>query len=271
MPGSLRSLSVTEAYRTRLNTIRQRVEREAANRWPIIEELDRTNWPERMAGVLSAAQTEATRVTAGYLAAFLSSELGRRVTSPAIDSRRYAGLSRDGRPLSESLRSPLIGTFAALKDGKTPGEALAYGKNRAVRMVEMDLMNAARTSLSDAMEADDRIHGWQRSVKGTCGACLGDIDVEVSVELPSLPLDIHPNCQCVTQPVVARVPMRYPLATGAARFAQMSHAEQDRDLGPDTAKAIRDGDASLGDLVGRSKLDSDQPDFLTQKPLDAAT
>jgi hypothetical protein len=70
-------------------------------------------------------------------------------------------------------------------------------------MVSVDYDHAHRTALLDGLAADERFQGWQRAVTGTCGACAGDIAVEVSTNLPSIPLQVHPNCQCVTEPVIA--------------------------------------------------------------------
>lgn len=203
MAQSLRSLRLTDAYRERLAVTRERAQATAAARWPTIEQLDDSDFTERTAAALTRSQTEAVRATAGYLTAFVSSETGRRVRAHAPDTRRYAGISRDGRPLSESLRSPIIGVLSDLKAGKPYVEALEHGKNRALRMIEMDLMHAARSALNDAMDESPDVEGWQRAVKGTCGACMGDIAVEVRTELPAIPLQVHPNCQCVTEPVMS--------------------------------------------------------------------
>jgi hypothetical protein len=269
MPASPRSLQVTSAYRDRLAAIRARLDASAAREWPRIDTLDGTRWAERVAQVLAGAQTEAVRASAGYLTAFLSTELGRRVRGPVLDSRAYAGVSRDGRPLTESLRSPLIGVLAALKDGKTPEEALATGWNRAQRMLEMDLMHAARESLREGIAADDRVEGWQRGVAGTCGACAGDVAVSVTTRLPSVPLRVHPNCKCVTVPVVTGVPNRVPLLTGQQLFERMSRDEQNEQFGEVKADALRAGAITLADLVATSSLETSQ-DFITEKPLDAA-
>lgn len=267
MPASTGSLQITDAYRVRLGAIRERIQGFAAQRWPSIEELDSTDWPERVAPALAQAQTEAVRVSTAYLTAYLTSELGQRTRGPAINSGSYAGFSRDGRLVSESLVSPIVGVLKSLKDGQTPAQALSAGLTRAQRMVETDLMHAARESLREGLEKDPRIEGWQRSVRGSCGACLGDVAVEVSVQLPSLPLHIHPNCQCVTQPVVTGVPNRFPLATGAERFARMSKEEQDEGLGPEAAEKVRTGELALQDLVGESHLET-ADDFITQRPLE---
>src|SRR5688572_23308247 len=117
------SLRLTEQFRQRLLASRQRLEREAAARWPTIGSLDQTVWPAEVARLVAQAQTEAVRATGGYLSAFVTLETGRRARI-TLDSRQYAGLSRDGRPLTEALTSPLIGTLAKLKQGDAPEQAL---------------------------------------------------------------------------------------------------------------------------------------------------
>jgi len=264
MPASQRSLRVTEAYRRRLFAIRDRTERFAASTWPTIEELDRTNWPDRMAAALTQAQTEAVRVSAGYLTAFLSSELGRRTAGPTLSSGDYAGLSRDGRPLSESLRSPLIGTLAALKEGKSDGEALRIGLDRTRRMVEMDLMAAARNSAADGRRVDPRFKDQaQRVVEGTCEACMA-LSGEAHEE-------IHPNCECVFQPVVIGVRDLIPVPTGKELFDRLSKSEQDQKFGPDVAGAIREDEVPIHRLVQHNRLATDQPDFITTRPAQDVT
>jgi hypothetical protein len=202
MPASESSLRITEAYRSRLFGIRSLLERRAESLWPTIDGLDDFTWTNKAAAATQNAQREAVALTGAYLTAFLSSEVGTRTRGPILDTRRYSGWSRDGRPLQDALRSPMIGVRFKLKEGATPEEALAYGLNRAKRMVSVDYDHAHRTALLDGLAADERFQGWQRAVTGTCGACAGDIAVEVSTNLPSIPLQVHPNCQCVTEPVV---------------------------------------------------------------------
>jgi hypothetical protein len=203
LPASETSLRITEAYRSRLFAVRSQLERRAESLWPTIEGLDDFTWTNKAAAATQQAQNTAVALTGAYLTAFLTSEVGTRTRGPILDTRRYSGLSRDGRNLRDSLRSPMIGVRFKLKEGATPEEALAYGLNRAKRMVSVDYDHAHRTALLDGLAADERFQGWQRAVTGTCGACAGDIAVEVSTNLPSIPLQVHPNCQCVTEPVVA--------------------------------------------------------------------
>jgi hypothetical protein len=58
-----------------------------------------------------------------------------------------------------------------------------------------------------------------------------------------------------------------PRPTGQEIFDAKSPAEQDAMLGPKAAEAVRTGEVSLDQLVGESHLDSDQDDWITQKPL----
>jgi hypothetical protein len=263
MPQNARSLQLTDAYRTRLLAIGDRAEREARRRWPTIEQLDGTDWPERTAAELTLAQRQAIRLTAGYLGAFIRSE-GGRGTVPAIDSRRYAGLSRDGRPLSDALLSPIIGVRAKLKAGEPPIAALAFGLQRATRTVGFEAVQAARDALQDAVRDDDRLSGWERAVAGTCAACM-------ALSGSSGPrFEVHPSCQCVPQPTVTGAANRFPLPTGAALFSSLPKAEQDAAVGPEAAAAVREG-ADLKDFVGHSRLQSDTPDFITQRPVEDVT
>jgi hypothetical protein len=196
LPQNAKSLQLTDAYRSRLLALGDRAEREARRRWPTIEQLDGTDWPERTAAELTVAQRQAIRLTAGYLGAFIRSE-GGRGTVPAIDSRRYAGLSRDGRPLTDALLSPIIGVRAKLKAGEPPDAALAFGLQRATRTVGFEAVQAARDALQDAVSDDDRLSGWERAVAGTCAACM-------ALSGSSGPrFEVHPSCQCVPQPRIS--------------------------------------------------------------------
>lgn len=246
MPGQQRSIDITNAYRDRLFRARQRVEREAARRFPDIAELDTTDYAGRMAVIMRAAQSEVVRATAGYVTAFLTSELGHFSPGPALSSGQYAGKSRDGRPLAEALQSPIVGVKAKLAEGVDSGEAIAYGRNRAVRMVEVDLMHAARASLTDAMDRDERITGWNRAVTGTCGACLGALDE--GEQAAGDMIDTHPNCQCVAEPVVRGVPDAVQRLSAAAVFANMTRREQDANFGESTAGALREGAVEFKEL-----------------------
>lgn len=264
MPRSQRSLQLTDAYRQRLVATRSALQARAERLWPTIETLDSTRWPELMAAALTQGQVEAVRLSAAYLGAFLTSELGRRTDPPAIDASPYAGKSFDGRHLYESLRSPIIGVLGGLKEGLSAPDSLSRGLQRATRMVGVDFDHAHHTALLSAIASDDRFDGWNRSLSGTCGACAS-VASGVSHELH---FQVHPGCQCVASPVVSGVPNTFPVPTGAEIFADKSQDEQDEMLGPEAANAVRSGLITLDQLKGESDLE-EAPNFITQRPLSA--
>jgi hypothetical protein len=217
-----------------------------------------------MAVVVAGAQTEAVRAAAGYLTAFLSTETGSRQRAIRIDSRTYAGVSRDGRPLGEALRAPLIAVRAALADGKTAGEALDRSLKVATRTVGVDLDHAHRQALTDTIGTDERFTGWERATAGTCGACMalsGTSDDH---------FDVHPGCQCQPQPVVSGVTDKFPLPTALDLFNALTAAEQNERFGPDKAEALRTGAIPFFALVQKNKLATGDTNFITEAPLDAA-
>jgi len=60
--------------------------------------------------------------------------------------------------------------------------------------------------------------------------------------------------------------------SGNELFVAMSSEKQDAAIGADAAALVRDGEADLKDFIAHSKLDSDQPDWITQRPVeDVAT
>lgn len=266
MPHNPRSAEVTDRYRDRLLAIRESLQAQAKARWPTIDQLDQTKWRSQMAQLVSQRQVEAIRVTSAYLTAFTTLETGKR-TLVVVDSSIYAGRSRDGRPLFDALQSAIIGVRAKLKEGASPDEALRFGLERGVRMVGVDFDSAHRTALLTTIDLDRRFDGWQRAVRGTCGACAA----VAGHAQHGLSFQVHPGCQCVSEPQVAGVPNTHPRLTGPEIFAAKSPDEQDEMLGPEAAELVRTGAIDLSDLVGHSELDSDQPGFITQRPVGSLT
>lgn len=266
MPRSRRSLAITDSYRDRLLASRTALQARARQLWPTIEALDETRWPELAAAAVSQAQIDAIRLSGAYLSAYLSAELGRRRSVAPIDASPYVGKSRDGRPLTESLHSPIIGTLGYLKEGLSASESLARGLVRAVRMVGVDFDHAHHTALLSAIDADERFDGWRRSLAGTCGACASVASgISHALQFP-----VHPGCQCVASPVVGGVADTFPVPTGIEVFERKDQAEQDEMVGPKAAGALRSGLISMSDLHGISHMD-EGPNFITQRPVAATT
>lgn len=180
--------------------IRNEAKAQARRVWRRIDvnDLDGTYHHALLALTITALQKEAARLSAGYLAAFLGSELDRTIReSPALALQ--AGTARSGKPLSKALRNPMIGVKVAIEDGKDPRLALLEGGRRLERVVGLATDTAARDALDRAQRNSRFVAGWRRAVRGTCGACMGLADE--SLRPAGTPLEIHPECQCVSEAV----------------------------------------------------------------------
>jgi HK97 family phage major capsid protein len=145
MPGSPRSLTITDAYRTRLNALADRLGALTLTQWQrvTLTDLDgsHADWLAATVAMLDAAQRAGVHLTAAYLASFIGSELGRSPFElPRIDETRFAGLAEDGQALEVPLGKTLIGVKSLLKGGKTPEEALKQTGARAVRLASAAVM-----------------------------------------------------------------------------------------------------------------------------------
>lgn len=259
---SRRSLQLADAYRRGLLAIGARVEAQAREHWPLIGDLDETKWPERMAIVVERAQVQGIRLTGGYLAAVARAETGRRGDALALDTTAYAGTSRDGRPLGAAFASPIVAVLSALKVGRSPADALEFGLVKGVRYTSFEAVQTARDALTDAIEADDRFTEPQRSVAGTCAACMALSGTDNT--------ETHPGCQCVFVPKVRGAREVFAIPTGVELFKALTAEQQDKAIGAEAAQLVRDDEADLKDFVSHSKQ-SEQDDFITQKPVQDVT
>lgn len=201
MPALAASLQITESYRRGMLALRKGAEREAAKAWDQIRvsDFDSTYPLGMLTLAVSSLQREGARLSSAYLMKYLSSELGEEQSPPLSDATQV-GEARNGDDLRKALRAPLVGAKVAIADGATPEAALHAGRSRVQRVAGLAVDTAVREALRSGMEADERIEGWNRAVRGTCGACLGM--AESSMAPPGTPLEIHPGCQCVSEPQV---------------------------------------------------------------------
>jgi hypothetical protein len=257
------SARLTDAYREQVRLTIERTQAVARIAWqhdPRDLDASHEAWLAATLPAVVSGQREVARFSRGYLTAFLSSELGGRAESEA----EFVGVGNDrgGRPLREALRSPLIVTKVEITRGVSVDRALRYGLKRAEFMVGQAVDHVARETLAKGIRDDDRIVGYVRAVRGTCGACLGAASGRFGA---GVPFKVHPNCKCVQEPSVAGVRDRFPRPTGRQIFEAMTAAEQDAAVGPRVAGAVRAGAVSLAALVGRDELATEQ-NFISQAP-----
>jgi hypothetical protein len=270
MARAERSLQITDAYQAHLVTLAHRARAAAAADWGRmvdLEDLDRTQpaWARTIAATLAALQGAGTRLTAAYLAAFLTSELGRPIAPAHLDENRYVGASRAGKPLADALVSTVITVKQAIAAGHDRGQAGQEGLHQAVRLAGAETLAPPRAALADLMAGDDRIAGWRRVTSGGCGACIAAAAHPFSAQEP---MKIHDGCKCTAEPVVRDVPDRFPRRNGHEIFNAMTAPEQDDLLGAEKAQLIRSGQVPLTALIATSPMAS-IPDAITEAPLEA--
>lgn len=269
MPASPRSLQITDTYRDRLNGLADRLGALAEHYWQSVTlaDLDRSHaeWLAITVAMLEQAQHAGVQLTAAYVAAFVASEQGVRVAEiPGADAA-FAGLAADGRPLIEALEPTVITVKKALKDGKSPADALHEGMTKAARLASSAVMAAPRGALMSQIQTHPMIVGWQRVTRGGCGACLAAAARGYDKDHP---LRVHDHCHCTAEPVVRDVADVAPRATGPEIFHRMTAAEQEAALGPHAAQLVRQGLVAWPDLIEVSPMKIG-PDFITQAPVAA--
>jgi hypothetical protein len=267
MPASERSLLLTDVYRARLNDLRDRLALAAQRGWNVrIDRLDESfqEWLNRVVPVTRTMNALAGRFALAYLGQFIAAETGRPAPAPPAVDMPAVENARDGRPLAEAFRSPLIRILVALKDGQQPDEAIMHGFNAAMRIVPEEPAAQARETLAATIQQDDRIIGWRRVTAGGCLACVAASDVTYG---DAEPLLVHDGCQCTAEPIVRGVRDRVSRPAGRELFDSLSPGEQDARYG-DAARVLRAGDVPLKDLIEVNRM-AVIPDQLTQAPVAA--
>lgn len=260
MPAAERSVRLTDAYRTRVASLRRASIAVVAGLWTLeVDRLEATFavWLARSELVLTTAQAQIARSADAYAAAFVGSELGRAVAPLGIDPAAYAGQAIDGRSLRSLLAPTLFTVKRGIGEGRPFDEASSLGRARALRDATTQVDDAGDQALDDVLEERDEIRGWRRVASGgACGACLASMTGAVH-ETARL-LERHPHCRCTKEPVVAGVDDRIRRPTGAEMFERLSTEEQNRLFagrgGEAKAELIRSGAVDFADLYSETRF-----------------
>jgi hypothetical protein len=266
MPANERSARITDAYRERLLLLQQRAV--LLGRWTVnVQDIDGTGkaWADRAVAQLGVIQRTGVTLTAGYIAAFIASELGRRPEQPPVD-HSAVGKAQDGQPLEKSLLAALITVKTALKQNRAAQDALRLGEQRATRLIASTALAAPRAALHSAIETDPQIVGWRRVTFGGCGACLAAADGVIHDVRK--PLRVHDHCRCTAEPVLEQVTESFHRPTGRETFDGMSFEQQAALLGEEKAALIRSGTVPFERLIQPQPM-AIAPDGITERPLAA--
>ena len=271
MPANPRSLRITDLYGRRLKAVDRRVRDIAKARWGFAEgDFDAAYeaWLPVITTVVTEAQRENVRLTAGYLAAYITSETGRFTRPPRIDPGPWVGSSQNGRPFADAYRDSVVDAKVAISEGKTVEEASSIGLKTALTMVSLDTYQAARGPFHEVLPSISSVVGYRRVTNGeTCAACLGLEDGTVIGSEDAF--EIHPGCDCTGEPVVADLPETAIRPTGTEKFRELPREVQEESIGIRAAEAVRNGDVTLADLTQTYRTETG-PDFITQRPLSDA-
>jgi hypothetical protein len=271
MPATEQAIQVTDAYRTRLLTIRQRAVAVIRARWSLVnaDDLDGTfdAWLTVATATLLAAQRTGVTLSDQYLATFLSAELGRTVPPAGVDPDRFAGQDQAGQPLGKALAASLITAKIAIAQGRNRAEAQAMARNRAVRTTATESLSAPREALGVLMTENDAVKGWRRvTAPGACGACLASADGSIQTDR----LKIHRFDRCTSEPVVDGADETVRRPTGREIFDRLSPAQQAALFhgrgGEEKARLIRDGEVPFEALIAPTPLAA-EPNGITEAPL----
>lgn len=252
MPANPRSLRLLDAYHEQVAHLRDRTAQMVVRTYDAIDPQDLTGGYARFvptaAQIIEAGQTQASVLSDAMLRGFIRLESGREeeITEPVEDN---AGFTTDGRRLTEVLSAIPAKVFLAIKMGRSIDEAVRFGRFAATRAAVTEVMDAASQELTHQMKESPVVAGWRWKSRGTCGACLAMDNGSV---LPDgTPLNRHPYCQCVAEPVIKGVKERVKRPTGHDRFNALSEKQQDVALGEKKANLLRDGAISWLDLVSK--------------------
>lgn len=268
MPANRRSLEITNLYGRRVRALSRNLSDRLGARWRLTGDFDAeyARWLAFAVPATTAAQALAVQLTAGYLGAFQSSEARRFTPPPRLNGDRIVGRTRDGRPLAESLNSPLVNAKLAVGEGKTTQEASKIAFDVASRSIRFDTEEAARLVMSEHLRQNDNVIGYRRVSGGesTCGGCLAAESGDVL--LPTEDFASHPGCDCVAEPVYGDVDDLFRHPTGQQKYDRLSPEEKIEAVGLDASQLLDSGDIRLAQLEGRFETELG-PNFLVERPL----
>lgn len=230
MPANRDAAAVTAGYRRRLIRLRDRATRQAALTWRGID-LDADDleaafaaWVDDTAATVRTAQTEASRLSGVYLAAYLgASGVTPRWDGP--DPEAHAGRDAGGGRLAEGLRAAPAALLWRLGRGDGRTTAMASGVARLTRTTRTGVMGAARDTLREGMVAEPSVIGYRRVTSTRpCGACLAEAGEMVGE--PGRALAFHGSCRCTQEAVLRGVTERARRPSGQQMFDRMTREEQ---------------------------------------------
>lgn len=152
--------------------------------------------------MVTAAQQQAVVLSDGYVAAYTSVTLGRRVSPVGVTAGPLLGRTTAGRPIGEVLtRAAITARVTRAAGGKTADMRQA-GTNLLNRRLGTEIQETARGGLYEAMDASPHVSRFAVITGPTrCPTCAS-----IAAQGPRAvgsQVKFHDHCRCILQPVVA--------------------------------------------------------------------
>jgi len=193
---------------------------------------------EDMFATVVAGQTAAAVNGLGYVPAVLAEQGIDAPAEAAVNAQRFAGGTRDGRPLESLLGGAVYQSKAQMLGGKSTAEALRFGGDWLQGVVMDSVRDADRQAVASGITVRPRVTGWVRMLNPpSCKFC---ITLAGKWFRWNQGFQSHPHCDC------RHIPSNESVAEDLtvdpyAYFNSLSEKEQDRLFNKRDAQAIRDG------------------------------
>jgi GNAT superfamily N-acetyltransferase len=153
----------------------------------------------RIAELLEVGGRSAGELANGYVRA-LADEAGATVTTGPASA---VMVDPFGRTVGEIIGSVPGKVYLALEQGMALEEALPIGGHAMSSIAETWVRDAARIAIGAVVKGNEPVR-WRWWSRGTCGACMALDDGRARGAGFQI---VHPNCQCVPEPVVPPAPL----------------------------------------------------------------
>lgn len=193
----------------------------------------------RILAAVTAGQRAVASTASTYVADLVTAQDAAPTATQQIDPSAFAGISADGRSLSDLMQLPIATVYSRLSQGADVREALSLGGGLLSLLADTEVADAGRGADSVAMAAETKVEGFIRIVSGAaCGRCA---ILAGRWYRWNAAFQRHPHCHCQQVPATDKAAVASHLTDPHAYFESLSKAEQDRAFTVAGAQAIRDG------------------------------
>lgn len=185
-----------------------------------------------------AGQQAAAAAGLAYLPTVLD-ETGQVAPAVAeVNPARFAGGTRDGRPLETLLHGAVYQAKSAVASGVSPVTALASARNWLQGTVMDSVRDANRDAVDAGITARPKVTGWVRMLNPpSCKFC---VNLAGKWFRWNTGFQSHKGCDCRHIPATESIAGDFTVDP-YAYFRSLSEKDQNRVWGATDAQAIRDG------------------------------